>query len=206
MAGHASVLSGVVCTSRLSRRAGRPVVPSPACLVRLRMVACPRHPLIHWSRHRTAFWTHVSVAFRHDRRHQVRRCRLSVPPNRTRTHSPPFGSATNEVHRLTWTPVLARSAEACQSTAFAATYNHPCCLKCDHSAKGDGTLTFLNTFLLLAPAVVTWGCGTAIGEVCTGAMPRASLHLEPPDSIACRARCALCATCALHTLPPTHLG
>jgi len=57
------------------------------------------------------------------------------------------------------------NAEACQSTAFAATYNHPCCLKCDHSAKGDGTLTFLNTFLLLAPAVVTWGCGTAIGEL-----------------------------------------
>jgi len=64
--------------------------------------------------------------------------------------------------------VVTTANEDCQSTAFSATYNHPCCLKCPEvgsSTKNDGTLTFLNTFILLAPAVITWGCGTAIGEL-----------------------------------------
>jgi len=46
-----------------------------------------------------------------------------------------------------------------------ATYNHPCCLTCAHTAEPDGTLTFFNTFLLLAPSVIIWGSGTAIGEL-----------------------------------------
>ena len=56
-------------------------------------------------------------------------------------------------------------AENCQSTAFNAMYNHPCNLQCAKSESPDGTHTMLNTFLLLAPSVILWGSGTAIGEL-----------------------------------------
>ena len=57
-------------------------------------------------------------------------------------------------------------AEACRSTAFNAMYNHPCNLQCETtSGAGDGSLTFLNTLLLLWPTVILWGSGTAIGEL-----------------------------------------
>jgi len=53
--------------------------------------------------------------------------------------------------------------EACGSTAFSATYNHPCSLTCE--AKDDGSVTFFNTLLLLWPSVIVWGSGTAMGEL-----------------------------------------
>lgn len=58
------------------------------------------------------------------------------------------------------------TAEACQSTSFISTYNHPCTQQCDTSGSAaDGTLTYLNTLVLLWPSVVLWGSGTAIGEL-----------------------------------------
>ena len=56
------------------------------------------------------------------------------------------------------------NAEACGTTSFSATYNHPCSLKCGETVKG-GVPGFFNTLLLLWPSVVLWGSGTAIGEL-----------------------------------------
>jgi len=77
-------------------------------------------------------------------------------------------------------------AEDTDSAHFVATYNHPCVLQSYGSLRlhrmrettahampirtcagttGDGSNTFFNKMLLLWPAVVLWGCGTAVGEL-----------------------------------------
>jgi membrane protein YqaA with SNARE-associated domain len=54
-------------------------------------------------------------------------------------------------------------AEECGSVAFSPMYHHPCSLQC--TSTNDGSLTSLSIFLALWPAVIAWGCGTAIGEL-----------------------------------------
>ena len=75
-------------------------------------------------------------------------------------------------------------AEDTDSAHFVATYNHPCVLQSYGNLRlhrmrettahampirtcagttGDGSNTFFNKMLLLWPAVVLWGCGTAVG-------------------------------------------
>ena len=58
--------------------------------------------------------------------------------------------------------VILNVNDICESSNFSATYNHPCALQC-LGEKKDGSDTFFSTFMLLAPSVVLWGSGTAIG-------------------------------------------
>jgi len=59
--------------------------------------------------------------------------------------------------------VVLKAQEDCGSTNFNSMYNHPFNLHC--TTRNDGSLTFFNQLLLLWPAVVLWGVGTAIGEL-----------------------------------------
>ena len=55
------------------------------------------------------------------------------------------------------------NAEACGTTSFSATYNHPCSLKVARPSKAACPAS--STLLLLWPSVVLWGSGTATGEL-----------------------------------------
>ena len=57
------------------------------------------------------------------------------------------------------------TAERCQSTHFIAVYQHPDKLTCDAATYGDGSRTFLGQLILVWPAFVLWGVGTAMGEL-----------------------------------------
>ena len=57
------------------------------------------------------------------------------------------------------------TAERCQSTHFLAVYQHPDKLTCDAATYGDGSRTFLGQLILVWPAFVLWGVGTAMGEL-----------------------------------------
>ena len=77
-----------------------------------------------------------------------------------------FGTGLHSGIMFLWPHVVSIIATAdndCASSNFAAAYSHPCVLVC--ASKGDGTNTFLPTFLRILPSVVIWGCGTAIGEL-----------------------------------------
>jgi len=51
-----------------------------------------------------------------------------------------------------------------ESTRFNNVYNHPCLFE-PYGSKGDGSDSFFNKLLLVWPAVIVWGAGTAIGEL-----------------------------------------
>lgn len=77
-----------------------------------------------------------------------------------------FGSGLHSGIMFLW-PFVMRvilKAEANQTTRFSTIYNHPCGLYL-WGENGDGTNTFLNQLILVWPAALLWGAGTAIGEL-----------------------------------------
>jgi len=76
-----------------------------------------------------------------------------------------FGTGLHSGIMFLWPHVIQiiSKAESCDSTRFAASYNHPCAMQC--ASQHDGSYSYLNTLLLLLPSVVVWGSGTAIGEL-----------------------------------------
>jgi len=77
-----------------------------------------------------------------------------------------FGTGLHSGIMFLWPFVmqLVVRAEAQESANIYALYNHPCAFEL-YGEKGDGSLGFVAQLLLLWPAVLTWGAGTAIGEL-----------------------------------------
>lgn len=78
-----------------------------------------------------------------------------------------FGTGLHSGLMFLW-PYVIRAityAENCKSTSMYASYNHPCKFECLPSIKADGTYSFFNVLLMVLPAVVIWGSGTAMGEL-----------------------------------------
>jgi len=77
-----------------------------------------------------------------------------------------FGTGLHSGIMFLWPHVISViiKAETSQSTRFPASYNHPC-FASPSPSPNDDSYSNLNTLLLVLPAVIFWGSGTAIGEL-----------------------------------------